>query len=119
MRSSSRNQRTLSSVKKSASKSPSRCREETKQQRNDQIHKTTEDLQNRELEVLQRAKALEIEMEAIKQAKLDQVMAQFELQIRKDAESEEQRLRDALEETFEKDVNRLDAERVAHTQEID
>lgn len=66
-----------------------------------------------------RARALELEMEAIKHAKLEQVMAQFEQQLQKDAEAEETRLRDCLEETFTKDVNRLEADKNASVHEIE
>lgn len=39
------------------------------------------DIQTREQELMQRAKALELEMEAIKKAKLEAVLSQFEQQL--------------------------------------
>ena len=58
-------------------------------------------------------------MEAIKHAKLEQVMAQFEQQLQKDSEVEESRLRENLEQKFTKEVNKLEAEKSANVHEID
>lgn len=52
--------------------------EETKQPIIKIPQQITNDLQSREQDLMARARALEIEMESIKHAKLEQVMIQFE-----------------------------------------
>jgi len=52
--------------------------EETKQPIIKIPQQITNDLQSREQDLMARARALEIEMESIKHAKLEQVMMQFE-----------------------------------------
>ena len=47
------------------------------------------------------------------------VIKQFEQQLQHDAELEEKRLRETLEDTFIKDVNRLEAEKNGPVSEIE
>ena len=58
-------------------------------------------------------------MHSIKQAKIDALLTQFEHQLVKDSQIEEKRIREALEECFNKDVNRLEAEKKANVKEIE
>ena len=58
-------------------------------------------------------------MHSIKKAKIDALLTQFEYQLLKDSQIEEKRIRDALEECFNKDVNRLEAEKKANVREIE
>ncbi len=58
-------------------------------------------------------------MHSIKKAKIDALLTQFQHQLLKDSQIEEKRIREALEECFNKDVNRLEAEKKANVKEIE
>ena len=66
-----------------------------------------------------KAKELENEMLAVRKAKVDSVLRQFEQQLQRDAMLEQNRIKEQLNGEFEKQVNQLEAERNSNIAEVE
>lgn len=67
---------------------------------------------------MRKAKSLEQEMLTIKQAKIDVVVKQFEQQLLKEAQLEERRLQEQLNQDFEKQLQALSSKKDQSQSEI-
>ena len=76
-------------------------------------------IQAKERELMLKAKQLENEMLAIRKAKVDSVLRQFEQQLQRDAQLEQNRIKEQLHGEYEKQVNRLEAEKSSNMGEIE
>jgi hypothetical protein len=70
-------------------------------------------LMSKEEELMKKARDLENEMLQIKQAKVDMLIRQFEVQLVKEAELEEKRHTEGLRDQYEARAGQVEAERVA------
>ena len=66
-----------------------------------------------------KAKELENEMLAVRKAKVDSVLRQFEQQLQRDAMLEQNRIKEQLNGEFDKQVNQLEAERNSNISEVE
>ena len=66
-----------------------------------------------------KAKELENEMLAVRKAKVDSVLRQFEQQLQRDAMLEQNRIKEQLNGEFDKQVNQLEAERNSNITEVE
>ena len=66
-----------------------------------------------------KAKELENEMLAVRKAKIDSVLRQFEQQLQRDAMLEQNRIKEQLSGEYEKQVNQLEAERTQNVEEVE
>lgn len=69
--------------------------------------------------MLRKARELENEMKAIRQAKIDVVVRQFEHQLVKEAELEDRRHAQQLRDAFESKVAMVEGEKGAQVSEVD
>mmetsp|Transcript_34263 Transcript_34263/g.33501 ORF Transcript_34263/g.33501 Transcript_34263/m.33501 type:complete len:128 (+) Transcript_34263:240-623(+) len=76
-------------------------------------------ISTQEEELLKKARDLENEMKAVRQAKMDVVVKQFEQQLIKDAQIEERRFTEELRDRYDSSVNELDAEKSVQVDEIE
>lgn len=76
-------------------------------------------ISSKEEELMRKAKDLENEMKAIRQAKIDVVVKQFEQQLIREAELEEKRHTDQLRDQYEQKVGQVEAEKAAQISEVD
>ena len=70
-------------------------------------------LMSKEEELMKKARDLENEMLQIKQAKVDMLIRQFEVQLVKEAELEEKRHTEGLRDQYEARAGQVEAERAA------
>ena len=66
-----------------------------------------------------KANELENEMLAVRKAKIDSVLRQFEQQLQRDAMLEQNRIKEQLSGEYEKQVNQLEAERTQNVEEVE
>ena len=66
-----------------------------------------------------KAKELENEMLAVRKAKIDSVLRQFEQQLQRDAMLEQNRIKEQLSGEYEKQVNQLEAEKTQNVEEVE